>query len=73
MFNVHKRRVMTQKLELDSKIDVHIMEMHEESYSKLSPTEQGLMMVQLVAMENYSSALGRRIKILNDDVIDTTE
>ncbi len=37
--------------------------MNSDSYAKLPAVEQGLLMVQITAMQNYSSVLFRRIEL----------
>lgn len=57
--------VITEELELCHKISDLIDFMLGDSYSKLDSVNQGLLMVQLVAMKNYSDALRRRIELFN--------
>lgn len=59
----HQLRVVEELGELDEKIERLTEFMHNDVYPTLSAVDQGLMMVQLVAMENYSEALGRRIEL----------
>lgn len=59
----HQQRVVEEKTKLDDSISKLISFMHADIYATMSPIEQGLLMVQLVAMENYSDALGRRIEL----------
>jgi len=58
---LHQQRVIEEKKELDEKRQKLADFMHGDIYAGLSAVDQGLLMVQLVAMENYSDALGRRI------------
>jgi len=60
----YQQRVKNVKHELDTKRQKLIDFMHTDNYAKLIPVEQGLLMVQLVAMNNYSDVLGRRIELL---------
>lgn len=58
----HQKRVVTEQRELDGKLSKLIDFMHTDVYAGLPAVEQGLLMVQQVAMENYSQALIRRIE-----------
>ena len=60
-----QQRVIEEKKELDSKLNKLKDFMHSEQYAQLDSTNQGLLMVQQVAMENYSDALARRIEMFN--------
>ncbi len=58
----YQQRVCDEKEELDEKI-VKLKEfMNSDVYAELLAVEQGLLMVQLVAMDNYFNVLGRRIE-----------
>jgi hypothetical protein len=59
----HQQRVVTELDELATKIGALTDFMHGDVYSELPSVDQGLLMVQLVAMQNYESALTRRIKL----------
>ena len=59
----HQLRVVEELEALDEKIEKLVEFMHKDIYPTLSAVDQGLVMVQLVAMENYSEALGRRIEL----------
>ena len=59
----HQERVVTEHKELSGKLCALIYFMHEDIYAGLPAVEQGLLMVQLVAMQNYESALNRRIEL----------
>lgn len=63
MSGYKKIRLTVEKEELDAKIHNLRNFMHGNEYTSLSPVDQGLLMVQLVAMDNYSDALARRIEI----------
>ena len=58
----HQKRVVEEKKELDEKRAKLTDFMHGDIYAALSAVDQGLLMVQLVAMHTYSDALGRRIE-----------
>ena len=53
----YQQRVVDEKTELDTKRKDLRTFMHGDVYAALSATQQGLLMVQLVAMDNYSDAL----------------
>jgi hypothetical protein len=57
----HEKRVVDEKSKLDKKIMALVDFMHTDVYAGLPAVDQGLLMVQQVAMQNYSEALGRRI------------
>jgi len=59
----HQQRVIDEKKELDEKREKLIEFMHGDIYAALDAIDQGLLMVQLVAMNNYSEVLGRRIDL----------
>ena len=55
------RELMKNKDELDIKIIELIDFMRGDNYAQLAPTHQGLLMVNLVAMQGYSESLSRLI------------
>lgn len=57
-----QQRVVEDRGVLEEKIARLIDFMHGDIYADLSATDQGLLMVQLVGMQNYSDALFRRIE-----------
>ena len=62
----HQQRVVVvveEKKELDEKRQELTDFMHGDVYAGLGAVDQGLLMVQLVAMGNYSDALCRRIEL----------
>jgi hypothetical protein len=59
----YQERVIAEKEELHKKVCGLIDFMHCDTYAQLPATEQGLLMVQLAAMQNYESALERRIEL----------
>jgi len=59
----YQERVIEEKKELDNKRIKLTEFMHSDAYAELGATNQGLLMVQLVAMKNYSNALERRIEL----------
>jgi len=59
----YQDRVVEEKKELDDKRIKLTDFMHGDTYAGLPATEQGLLMVQLVAMKNYSNVLDRRIEL----------
>jgi len=61
----HQKRVVTEKEELSVKAVALSEFMHGNIYASLPAVEQGLLMVQLVAMRNYESALERRIDLFD--------
>ena len=58
-----QQRVVDEKNDLVNKLARLVDFMHSETYASLAPLEQGLLMVQQVAMDNYSNALMRRIEL----------
>lgn len=58
-----QQRVVEEREELETKMAKLSDFMHGDTYTELSATDQGLLMVQLVAMQNYSDALFRRIEL----------
>lgn len=58
-----QQRVVEEKEELETKMEKLSDFMHGDTYAELSATDQGLLMVQLVAMQNYSDALSRRMEL----------
>jgi transcription termination factor NusB len=63
IMNEFQEGVLTDKADLDVKIQKLIDFMHGDIYVTLPATEQGLLMVQLVEMQAYSDVLGRRVDI----------
>ena len=61
----YQKRVLREKAALDDKIYDLCAFMQGEVYTTLPPIEQGLLMVQIVAMENYSETLLRRTGIFD--------
>lgn len=61
----YQQRVADEKKELDQKLKDLRAFMHGDVYASLPAVDQGLLMVQLVAMDNYSDALARRIELFN--------
>lgn len=59
----HQQRVVTELNDLAVKTVALIDFVHGGVYAALPAVEQGLLMVQLVAMQNYESALTRRIEL----------
>lgn len=59
----YQQRVVDEKTEIDTKLKNLRTFMHGDVYASLPATEQGLLMVQLVAMDNYSEVLARRIEL----------
>jgi hypothetical protein len=59
----HQQRVVDEMHELDSKLDKLKDFMHTDTYANLTAVDQGLLMVQVVAMENYVNTLSRRIEL----------
>ena len=59
----YQRRVVDEKNELDEKLKALRDFMHGDIYASLDAIDQGLLMVQLVAMDNYSDVLARRIEL----------
>ena len=59
----HQQRVVDEMHELDNKLDKLKDFMHTDTYAGLTAVDQGLLMVQAVAMENYSNTLSRRIEL----------
>ena len=58
----YEERVIVEKSQLDEKLVSLISFMRTTGFVGLSGVEQGLLMVQLVAMKNYSEVLRRRIE-----------
>lgn len=67
MLQPHELRVVIEKKDLDEKRQKLTDFMRDDVYSKLGAVDQGLLMVQLVAMNNYSDALERRIELFSRD------
>ena len=59
----YQQRVAEEKERLDGNRQKLIDFMHGDIYAGLSAVDQGLLMFQLVAMNNYSDALGARIEL----------
>jgi len=59
----YQERVLEERDELWKKVCGLTDFMHCDTYAKMPATEQGLMMVQLVAMKNYHETLLRRIEL----------
>jgi hypothetical protein len=59
----HEKRVVDEHKEVGDKVIALIDFMHTETFSELTAVNQGLMMVQQVAMQNYYEALSRRIEL----------
>lgn len=59
----YKQRVIEEKVKLIDKLQSLIDFMHTDLYVELSPVEQGLLMVQEVAMASYLGALERRTEL----------
>ena len=59
----YQQRVVDENHELGEKLKDLRSFMHGDIYTALPAVEQGLLMVQLVAMENYSDSLSRRIEL----------
>lgn len=57
-----QQRVYDEKGELNVKLTKLTEFMHSDAYSELNATDQGLLMVQHVAMRNYAESLGRRLE-----------
>ena len=58
----HQQRAVDEKTELDKKVIALIDFMHTDTFASLEAVEQGLLMVQQVAMQNYAETLARRIE-----------
>lgn len=63
----YQDRVVQEQSDLVIKIDALVGFMHSKSYGNLDSPNQGLLMVQLQAMENYDRTLSRRIELFNND------
>lgn len=61
--STYQQRVVGEREELDTKMAKLSEFMHGDVYAGLNATEQGLLMVQIVAMQNYSDVLFRRIEM----------
>ena len=61
----YQTRVIIEEDDLRIKTQALRDFMHNKAYGDLVAVEQGLLMVQLVAMENYQGALKRRIEIFD--------
>lgn len=61
----HEERVLAEKKDLDEKRGKLSYFMHSDTFASLSAINQGLLMVQLAAMDGYSEALSRRIELFD--------
>lgn len=59
----YQKRVIEEKSDLDEKIKRLEEFVNADSFSELSSSEQGLIMVQHEAMHHYSGVLERRIEL----------
>ena len=59
----HQQRVVDEMNDLDVKRGKLVDFMRGETYAALVAVDQGLLMVQLAAMNGYSDALERRIEL----------
>lgn len=57
----HRQRVVTEKEELDSKIEKLNAFTKAEFFKTVDAAEQGRLRVQLAIMDSYSHILGERI------------
>lgn len=62
----YKERVVIEKDELNTKINDLVGFMHSDEFVALDSVNQGLLMVQHVAMQNYIDVLRRRIEVFKD-------
>jgi len=58
----HEERVIREKTHLDENIQKLVDFMYTKTFAELPAVEQGLLMVQVRAMDSYSRALGDRIE-----------
>jgi len=63
--NEYQERVIVEREELSIKLEKLIEFMHSDYYSSLGAIDQGLLMVQNVAMTMYLDTLDRRIELFN--------
>lgn len=61
----YQNRVIEEQVELSGKIYKLLEFMYNDEYSSLPAVEQGLLMVQLNAMEQYEKTLKRRIDLFS--------
>lgn len=59
----YKQRMLIEEMDINEKKEKLSDFMHTETFGKLAAVDQGLRMVQLVAMNNYSDALARQIEL----------
>ena len=59
----YQQRVIEEKKELDEKISKLKDFGNTLNFTQLATVEQGLLRLQLVAMNNYSDVLGQRIDL----------
>ena len=65
-FTDYQQRVYDEELDLSKKRALLCDFMHSDKYVSLSAVDQGLMMVQLAAMDSYLTAINRRIEVFVD-------
>lgn len=58
----YESKIMADRKDLGLKLKVLIDFMHTDSYAAMAPVDQGLVMVQQVAMNGLMEALDRRIE-----------
>ena len=63
--STYQDRVIEEAIELKFKIDKLIDFMHGDFYPTLTPTDQGLLMVQLSHMKSYAAVLRDRVQRFN--------
>ena len=59
----HEERVVTEKQELDTKIEKLISFIETSKFNELNDENKELLKFQLESMENYSRVLGMRIAL----------
>ena len=62
----YQKRVLNEQVDLGLRLDRLTAFMYSDTYAALPSVEQGLIMVQQVAMENYYDTLFRRIELFKD-------
>ena len=62
----YQLRVVQENVDLNENIKKLIAFMDTEVCASLPAVEQGLLMVQLVAMQNHADALSRRVDIYHE-------
>lgn len=62
----HEERVVTEKQELDAKLEKLRAFTRGPVFRMLSPTDRNLLMYQAIAMTTYSQILDRRIEIFKE-------